>query len=177
MSFELSLPHIVSTWKDNLQNERAHVLVAMPSGINPSEQNVLLPVINGSTLEIDIKWPSDMFDVDRIFGHVRFNQQYDKSHPKCIALQSAMDEIRGTKGTFQSKMKIGLPTLNYIFTDEDISGHGPVTFIEDLVMDDDGNPVAPKTTIFVLFDLMVKNVENGLKYSKRAAFDDDLMVG
>lgn len=182
MDIKLCLPNIVSTWKDQRQNERAHVIFAMPSGVSPKGNDVVnAELISGRKLVIGIKWPSDMFDVDRIFGHPRFHNQngpqYDATHPKCIALQSAMDEIRGANGIFKSKLTIDLPGSNYEFTDNNISGHNSISFIEDFVVDDDGNQVAPKTTIFVLIDLMVKPKNNGLKFSTKAECDDDLMVG
>lgn len=177
--FELWLPHVVSTRTDTFQNERAHVLLALPSGFSPIRKDIVnAEVIGGTTLLIDIKWPDTMFDVKEIFGHPRFCNQYDDGkHPKSTALQNSMENIKGAKGAFQSRLKIKLPGSNYEFTDCKISGHNQITYIEDSVFDDNGDPVAPKTTIFVLLDLMVKNNNNGLKFSARANYDDDLMVG
>jgi len=85
--FVLRLPTIVSTWTDEYQNSRAHVLLAMPSGTQPSDllPSIITKVDGVSVLHIKWKWPTIILDPSRMFGHSHFQGHLSVSHPKVVA--------------------------------------------------------------------------------------------
>jgi hypothetical protein len=114
-----------------------------------------------------------MLDLTRMFGHSRFNGQLRSSHPKVIALVKTMDNIWGSNESCTSNMTIKLPPReDYQFTPTPISGHKSIT-IAVFPPPGPNGPTSPHATIFLLFDLMVKNSDNGKKFSTKASFEDD----
>jgi hypothetical protein len=70
-------------------------------------------------------------------------------------------------------MMIKLPSgEDYQFTPMPISGHESIT-IAIFPPPAPNGPISPHATIFLLFDLMVKNSDNGKKFSAKASFEDD----
>lgn len=58
---KLFVPSVTSRWMDDESNDRAHVLVALPSGVKKKDivQHELLN--NGSVLVVVLNWPAEMF--------------------------------------------------------------------------------------------------------------------
>jgi len=174
--FVLRLPTIVSTWTDEYQNSRAHVLLAMPSGTQPSDllPSIITKVDGVSVLHIKWKWPTIILDPSRMFGHSRFQGHLGVSHPKVVALVQTTDHVRGSNEFCTSSMKIKLPSQeDYQFTPPNISRHDSTNLIVFPPPDERTGFIDPHATIFLLFDLMGKNSEDGKKYSTKASFEDD----
>ena len=174
--FVLRLPTIVSTWTDEYQNSRAHVLLAMPSGTQPSDllPSIITKVDGVSVLHIKWKWPTIILDPSRLFGHSRFQGHLGVSHPKVVALVQTTDHVRGSNEFCTSSMKIKLPSQeDYQFTPPNISRHDSTNLIVFPHPDERTGFIDPHATIFLLFDLMGKNSEDGKKYSTKASFEDD----
>lgn len=167
--FEIRLPHLISTWTDKNHNERAHVVIAMPSGTR-AEDVVSLQVSNGGTsLDIVWNWPSEMTkfeDPMRIFTHGRF-KSISSNHPKYIALGSQMKKMRGGNEWVTAKLSIKLPRSDFELTDPSISGHDAVTYIDLPHANDSTNT---KNTFLFMYDLVVKNK------SVRPVYNDDVEV-
>lgn len=173
--FVLRLPTIVSTWTDEYQNSRAHVLLAMPSGTQPGDllPSIITKVDGVSVLHIKWKWPTIILDPRRMFGHSRFQGHLGVSHPKIVALVRTTDHVRGSNEFCTSSMTIKLPSQeDYQFTPPNISRHDSTNLIVFPPPDETGF-IDPHATIFLLFDLMGKNSEDGKKYSTKASFEDD----
>ena len=84
----------------------------------------------------------------------------------------------GCNKFFKPTIEIKLPGPGYIFTPEHVSDHDHLTIMHDKIYKYDaasGNPreVAPKTTVFCLFDLMVETKNEGQQFSKRPTLEDD----
>jgi hypothetical protein len=176
--FEISLPHLISCWTDDKHNNRAHVLVAMPSGTRPADIISTQVAKGGSSLDIVWKWPDEMFDAHRLFSHSRFKGVIDSSHPKYIALQQAMHKQMGSAEKVTAKLAIELPRSGFELTPESISGHADIIYIDvpGSVVGPDGVHVPDssntKNTILFLYDLVVKNKNS----FRRAAYKDDVEV-
>lgn len=176
--FEISLPHLISCWTDEKHNERAHVLVAMPSGTRPADVISTQVTCGGASLDIVWKWPDEMFHAHRLFSHGRFKNVIGSGHPKFIALQQAMDKRKGSDEKVTAKLAIELPRSGFELTHESISGHNSITYIDvpGYVTGPDGVQVPDssntKNTILFVYDLVVKNSNS----SRRAAYKDDLAV-
>jgi hypothetical protein len=86
--FVLRLPTIVSTWTDEYQNSRAHMLLAMPSGTQPGDllPSIITKVDGVLVLHIKWKWLTIILDPTRMFGHSRFQGHLCVSHPKVVVL-------------------------------------------------------------------------------------------
>ncbi len=70
-------------------------------------------------------------------------------------------------------MTIKLPSQeDYQFTPPNISRHDSTNLIVFLPPDVRTGFIDPHVTIFLLFDLMGKNWEDGKKYSTKASFED-----
>ena len=65
-------------------------------------------------------------------------------------------------------MIVKLPTGEYQFTPVDISGHPSVNLFSS-----ESNTGGTFTTIFCLFDLMVKVSDDGKRFSTKASLVDD----
>jgi hypothetical protein len=114
-----------------------------------------------------------MLDPIRMFGHSRFNGHLGTSHPKVIALVKTSDIIQGSNEFCTLTMTIKLPPQeDYQFTPTPISGHKSMT-LAVLPPPDSYGSISPHATIFLLFDLMGKNSEDGKKFSTKASFEDD----
>jgi hypothetical protein len=136
--------------------------------------NPTITKIDGvSVLHIKWKWPTIMLDPIRMFGHSRFNGHLGTSHPKVVALVKTSDIIRGSNEFCTSTMRIKLPPReDYQFTPALISGHKSMTMAVFPPPDPYGS-ISLHATIYLLFDLMGKNSEDGKKFSTKASFEDD----
>ncbi len=169
------IPTLVLTWADKYLNSHAHVLLAMPLGTKPGDLlNPTITKMDGvSVLHVKWKWPATMLDPTRMFGHSRFNGQLGTSHPKFIALVKTTDNIWGSHESCTSNMTIKIPPReDYPFTPTSISGHKSMTLPVLPPLAPNGS-ISPHATIFLLFDLMVKNSYDGKKFSTKAKFEDD----
>lgn len=164
--FEIRLPNLISCWQDELLNDRAHVLVAMPSGTRPEDVISTEVKENGSSLEIVWKWPNEMFDAQRIFSHSRFGNAINSAHPKYIALQQAMHDMKGPREKVTAKLTITLPRSGFALTDPSVSGHKEIMYIDvpHFIPGPNGEKVPDssntKNTILFLYDLVVKSNKN-----------------
>jgi hypothetical protein len=173
--FVLHLPDIVSTWTDEYQNSHANVLLAMPSGTQPDDllSSIITKVDGLSVLQMKWKWPTVILDPSRMFGHSRFRGHLGVSHPKVVALVQTTDNVWGSNKICTSSMTIKLPSQeDYQFTPPNISRHDSTTLIVFPPPNEMGL-IDPHATIFLLFDLMGKNLEDGKKYSMKASFKDN----
>jgi len=174
---ELCLPHAVSAWKDCGQNERSHVLVAMPSGMRPVDRVEPKLIKEGSVLEVGLKCQSDMFSAKQLMSHTQFANHYDESNPTFIAIQESMDAMMGKCKHCKSFINIKLPGPGYKFTDQAVSGHSNLIIINDPFYDVDENgkkaEIPAKSTLFCLFDFVVKNINSNQQLSKRPVLEDN----
>ena len=85
-----------------------------------------------------------------------------------------MDHVRGSNEFCTSSMTIKLPSQeDYQVTPPNISRHNLTNLIVFPPPDVRTGFIDPHATIFLLFDLMGKNLEDGKKYSTKASFEDD----
>jgi hypothetical protein len=169
--FVLHLPAIVSTWTDEYQNSRTHVLLAMPSGTQPDDLlSLIITKVDGvSVLHMKWKWPTIILDPSRMFGHSRFQGHLGVSHPKVVALVQTTDNVRGSNKICTLSMTIKLPSQeDSQFTPPNISRHDLTTLIVFPPPNETGL-IDPHATIFLLFDLMGKNLEDGKKARRQAS--------
>jgi hypothetical protein len=151
LPFVLCLPTIVSIWTDEYQNNRAHVLLAMPSGTQPGDllPSIITKVDGVSILHTKWKWPTIMLDPSRMFGHSRFQGHLGVSHPKVVALVWTTDHVCGSKEFYTSSMTIKLPSQeDYQFTPPNISRHDSTNLIVFPPLDETGF-IDPHVTIFL----------------------------
>jgi hypothetical protein len=175
LPFVLHLPDIVSTWTDEYQNSHAHVLLAMPSGTQPDDLllSIIMKVDGVSVLHMKWKWPTIILNPSRMFGHSHFQGHLGVSHPKVVALVQTTDNVWGSNKICLLSMTIKLPSQeDYQFTPPNISHHDSTTLIVFPPPNETGL-IDPHVTIFLLFDLMGKNSEDGKKYSTKASFEED----
>jgi hypothetical protein len=151
------------------------MLLAMSSGTQPGDLlNPTITKMDGvSVLHVKWKWPTIMLDPTRMFRHSHLNGQLGTSHPKIIALLKTMDNTWGSNESCTSNMTIKLPPgEDNQYTPTPISSHESIT-IAVFPPQAPSGPISPHATIFLLFDLMVKNSDNGKKLSTKASFEDD----
>ena len=117
-----------------------------------------------------------MLDPTKVFAHSRFKGTIQASHPKVIAFVTETDKIRAevdkktSDGVCTSEMIVNLPPgAEYQYTPESISGHPAVNVFAHHT----DNTVNTHTTIFCLFDLMVKISNDEKRFSTKANLLDD----
>ena len=172
-SFHVCLPHVVSNWIDEKQNGRVHVVIGMPSGTHLLKHTEIISTDSGPCLSVIWEWPQIMLDPTKVFSHSRFKRTIQASHPKVIAFVGETDKIRAAAdkiadGLCTSKMIVKLPPGEYQYTPVDISGHPSVNLFSS-----ESNTGGTFTTIFCLFDLMVKVSDDGKRFSTKASLVDD----
>ncbi len=93
---------------------------------------------------------------------------------KYLSLVQTTDHVRGSNKFCTSSMTIKLPSQeDYQFTPQNISCHDSTNLILSPPSDVRTGFIYPHATIFFLFDLTGKNLEDGKKYSTKASFKDD----
>ena len=177
-SFHAGLPHVVSSWVDENQNDRIHVFIAMPSGTQLLKKTEITSTDSGPCLNVIWQWPQIMLDPTKVCAHSRFKGTIQVSHPKVIAFVTETDKIRAevdkktSDGVCTLEMIVNLPPgAEYQYTPESISGH-PVVDVFAVAHHTD-NTVNTHTIIFCLFDLMVKISDDGKRFSTKANLLDD----
>ena len=168
--------HVVSPWVDEKQNDRVHVLISMPSGTHILKKAEVVNTDSGSHLILKWNWPQIMLDPVKMFGHSRFHETIKSNHPKVIAFVREADKIwvaankvAGNDGRPTSQMIIKLPPGEYQSTPEEISGHPSINLFSHSF----DNTGGTHTTIFCLFDLMLKKSDDGTSFSTKAILVDD----
>jgi hypothetical protein len=118
-----------------------------------------------------------MLDPIKVFAHFRFKGTIQASHLKVIAFVGETDKIRAAACKIAendrcttSKMVVKLPPGEYQYTLEEISGHPSVNLFSNSFNNITGDT---HTTIFCLFDLMVKILDDGTMFSTKAILVDD----
>jgi hypothetical protein len=118
-----------------------------------------------------------MLDPIKVFAHFCFKGTIQASHCKVIAFVGETDKIRAAAGKIAEndgrttlKMVVKLPPDEYQYTLEEISGHPSVNLFSHSFDNTTGNT---HTTIFCLFDLMVKILDDGTRFSTKAILVDD----
>jgi hypothetical protein len=118
-----------------------------------------------------------MLDPIKVFAHFRFKGTIQASHCKVIAFIGETDKIWAAAikiaendGRTTSKMVVKLPPGEYQYTLEEISGHLSVNLFSHSFNNTTSDT---HTTIFCLFDLMVKILDNGTRFSTKAILVDD----
>jgi hypothetical protein len=104
-----------------------------------------------------------MLDPVKMFAHSCFKKTIQANHPKVIAfvgetdkIRAAADKVAENDGRPTLEMTVKLPPGEYQYTPEEISGHPPVNLFSHS-FDTNGGL---HTTIFCLFDLMLKKSWN-----------------
>jgi len=168
--------HVVSPWIDERQNDRVHVVISMPSGTHLLKKAEVVSTDSGSHLSVLWHWPHIMLDPVKMFAHSRFHGTIQANNPKVIAfvgetdkIRAAADKVAGNDGRPTSQMIIKLPPGEYQYTPEEISGHPSV----NLFSHSTDNTGGTHTTIFCLFDLMLKKSDDGTSFSTKAVLVDD----
>jgi hypothetical protein len=125
--------HVVSTWVDEQQNDRVHVLISLPSGTHILKTAEVIITDFGSHLSVKWNWPQILLDPVKMFEHSRFHDTIKSNHLKVIAfvreadkIRAAADKVAGNDGHPTSQMVIELPLGEYQYTPEEISGHPPI---------------------------------------------------
>jgi hypothetical protein len=104
-----------------------------------------------------------MLDPIKVLAHFLLQRVTDK-------IRAAAGKIAKNGGRTTSKMVIKLPPGEYQYTLEEISGHPSVNlFLHSF----DNTTGDTHTTIFCLFDLMVKILDNGTRFSTKAILVND----
>jgi hypothetical protein len=148
----------------------------MPSGTQPGDllPSIITKVDGVSVLHIKWKRPTIILDPSRMFGHSRFQGYLGVSHPKVVTLVWTTDHVCGSNKFCTSSMPIKLPSQeDYQFTPPNNSHHNSTNLIVFPPPDVRTGFIDLHATIFLLFDLMGKNSENGKKYSTKVSFKDD----
>ncbi len=169
-------PHVVLSWVDEKQNNRVHVVIAMPSGTHLLKKAEVVHTNSGPYLSAFWHWPQIMLDPVRIFAHFCFKGTIQANHPKVIAfvgekdkIWAAADKVAGNDGRPTSEMIVKLPPDKYQYTPEEISGHPSVNlFLHSF--DTNGGL---HTTIFCLFDLMLTKLDDGMRFSMKTVLVND----
>jgi hypothetical protein len=175
-SFHAGLPHVVLSWVDENQNERIHVDIAMPPGMQLLKKTEITSTDSGPCFNVIWQWPQIMLDPTKVFAHSRFKGTIQASHPKVIAFVTETDKIRAevdkktSDGVCTSEMIVNLPPgAEYQYAPEIISGHPAVNVFAHHT----DNTVNTHTTTFCLFDSMVKISDDGKRFSTKANLLDD----
>jgi hypothetical protein len=171
-----ALLHVVSSWVDKKQSDRVHVVISMPSGTHLLKKAEVVSTDSGSHLSVLWHWPQIMLDPVKMFAHSRFHGTIQANHPKVIAFVGETDKIRaaankvaGNNGRPTSQMIIKFPPGEYQYIPEKISGHPSV----NLFSYSTDNIGSAHTTIFCLFDLMLKKLDDESSFSMKAVLVDD----
>jgi hypothetical protein len=108
--------HVVSSWVDEKQNNRVHVVISMPSGTHLLKKAEVMSTDSGSHLSAFWHWPQIMLDSVKMFAHSRFHGTIQANHLKVIAfvgetdkIWAAADKVAGNDGRPTSQMIIKLP--------------------------------------------------------------------
>jgi hypothetical protein len=117
-----------------------------------------------------------MLDPVKMFAHSCFKGTIQANHPKVTAfvgetdkIRAAVNKVAGNDGRPTSEMIVKLPPGEYQYTPEEISGHPSVNLFSHS-FDTNGGL---HTTIFCLFDLMLKKLDDGTRFSTKTVLVDD----
>jgi hypothetical protein len=164
--------HVVLSWVDEKQNDRVHVVISMPSGTHLLKKAEVVSTDSGSHLSAFWHWPQIMLDPVKMFAHSRFHGTIQANHPKVIAfvgetdkIRAAADKVSGNDGRPNSQMITKLPPGEYQYTRG--NQWSPLHSV-NLFSHSFDNTGGTHTTMFCLFDLMLKKSDDGMSFSTKA---------